>query len=416
LFDTPIDRIYTPANYEVFAAWFTVFIHHDVVVEAAGLSAYLLAGLSVYAIARSLDISEWASLLGTIAYLSTPALVLAVTGTKNDPFMAAYYLMAAAIILDLLLGKATGEGSDYAWKLLIIVLVLLLALGTKPYIVHLSAGLLVIGGGFLLQGKRSGSWYRDKWKSISSYYSSSIYFRIMVVLLLISGLFLGSYWYLRNWFVQEDIAKVPLDLDNLWRNLKLFIEKFGDKQNRILPDLPNTTGWGWVVYGMGLPALVWGIVRERSIRILAAGFLVSFLAIMISNRASPWNMRYVVWFPALLSIALATVFDRFPDESKAAKQGLSFLFVICIALNLVMTVTYNLIPIKTFKEMLSRSVWERDAALLDVYMPDEYSSALEIVGSEERLGYNVHVGGFVYPLYRRNAATWDSVLDGCTGA
>ena len=151
---------------------------------------------------------------------------------------------------------------------------------------------------------------------------------------------------------------------------------------------------------MGLPALAWGVVKDKRIRILAVGFLISFLAIMISNRASPWNMRYVVWFPALLCLALAAVFDGFPDEFKAAKQWLSFLFVFCLALNLVMTVTYNLIPIRTFEEMLGRSVWERDAALLDVYMPDEYFSALEIVGSEERLGYNVHANGFIYPLYR----------------
>jgi hypothetical protein len=417
IFDTPVDRIYTPANYEVFVAWFTLFIHHDVVVEAAGLPAYLLAGLSVYAIARSLEISGWASLLGAIAYLSTPALLLAVTGTKNDPMMAALYLMAAALIIDLSSRRVPLLGSGYAGRLLSLVLVLLLAVGTKPYIMHLSIGLLVIGGGILLQDKRSGHWYREKWKSIVNYFSSSIIIRIMVVILLISGLFLGSYWYLRNWsltgnpFYPYGITigdtplapkegVVPVDFENLWRNLKLFAEKFGDKQNRILPDLPNTTGWGWVVYGMGLPALAWGMVRNRRIRILAVGFTISFLAIMISNRASPWNMRYVVWFPALLCLALAAVFDWFPDELKVAKQGLSFLFVICLALNLVMTVTYNLIPIRTFEEMLSRSVWERDAALLDVYMPDEYFSALEIVGSEERLGYNVHANGFVYPLYR----------------
>jgi len=417
VFDTPVDRIYTPANYEVFAAWFTVFIHHDVVVEAAGLPAYLLAGLSVYAIARSIQLSGWASLLGAMAYLSTPALLLAVTGTKNDPMMAALYLMAVALIIDLLSGRVTATRSGYAGRLLCLVLVLLLAVGTKPYIMHLSVGLLVIAGGILLQDKRAGHWYRDKWKSITDYWSSSINIRVMVVILLISGLFLGSYWYLRNWLLMGNPfypygvsigdsplapkeGVVPFGLDNLWRNLKLFVEKFGDKQNRILPDLPNTTGWGWVVYGMGFPALAWGVIRNRRIRILAVGFLVSFLAIMISNRASPWNMRYVVWFPALLSIALALVFDRFPDEFKIAKQGLAFLFIICLVLNLVMTVTYNLIPIKTFKEMLSRSVWERDAALVDVYMPDEYSNALEIVGAEERLGYNVHVNGFVYPLYR----------------
>lgn len=418
VFDVPVQRTYSPANFEVFTTWFTVFLHHDVVVEAAGLPAYILAGLSVYAIARALEISKWASLLGAIAYLSTPALLLAVTGTKNDPMMAAFYLMAVAIIIDLLSGQVTTASPGYAGRLLGFIIVLLFAVGTKPYIMHLSAGLLVIGAGFLFQDRRSRRWYREVWKSITGYLSSSIYIRIVVAILLVSGLFLGTYWYFRNWsvtgnpfypygisigdtsLVQKETANVPFDLGNLWLNLKLFAEKFGDKQNRILPDLPNTTGWGWVVYSMGIPALVWSVIRWKHMRILTAGFLVSFLAILISNRASPWNMRYVVWFPALLSLALAAAFNWFPDEFKTAKRGLSLLFVSCMALNMVMTLTYNLIPIRTFKEMLSKSVWERDAALLDVYMPEEYSSALEIVRSEERLGYNVGDNGFVYPLYR----------------
>ncbi|GAG63594.1 unnamed protein product, partial [marine sediment metagenome] len=33
---TSMTRIYTPANYETFALWFTVFLHNDVVVEMAG--------------------------------------------------------------------------------------------------------------------------------------------------------------------------------------------------------------------------------------------------------------------------------------------------------------------------------------------------------------------------------------------
>ena len=63
LFDTSMTRIYTPANYETFTLWFTVFIHHDVVVEIAGLPAYALAVLSVYVIARRLDFSRSASWL-----------------------------------------------------------------------------------------------------------------------------------------------------------------------------------------------------------------------------------------------------------------------------------------------------------------------------------------------------------------
>ena len=415
VFDVPVVRTYSPANFEVFSTWFTIFLHHDIVVEAAGLPAYLLAGLSVYAIARALEISKWASLLGVIAYLSTPALLLAVTGTKNDPIMAAFYLMAVALIIDLLSGKEATERPGYAGKMLGLILVLLLALGTKPYMLHLSSGLLVIGVGFSYRSKQS---LRGIWASIRRFLSGSRYSRIVLAVLLISGLFLGTYWYVRNWsltgnpfypygisvgdtsVVEKETSNVPFDLENLWRNLRLFSEKFGDKQNRILPDLPNTTGWGWIVYGMGIPALVWSVIRKKRMCILAAGFLVSFLAILISNRASPWNMRYVVWFPALMSLALAAAFDWFPEEFRTAKRGLSFLFISLLALNMVMTLTYNLIPIRTFQEMLSRSAWERDAALLDVYLPEEYSNALDIVGLDERLGYNVHSNGFIYPLYR----------------
>ncbi|MGD8634733.1 MAG: hypothetical protein PVF85_14260, partial [Anaerolineales bacterium] len=92
LFETSMARIYTPANYETFALWFTAFLHHDVIVEAAGLPAYILALASVYSIGRSLKLAPWSALFAGLAYLSTPALVIAATGTKNDPHMAAYFL------------------------------------------------------------------------------------------------------------------------------------------------------------------------------------------------------------------------------------------------------------------------------------------------------------------------------------
>ncbi len=112
LFEAPVIRIYTPANYETLATWFTVFMHHDLVVEAAGLPAYGLALLAVYALARELGASRTASWLASLTYASTPALLLATTGTKNDPHMAAYFLTCLAIIAGLLNRDPDADGDN----------------------------------------------------------------------------------------------------------------------------------------------------------------------------------------------------------------------------------------------------------------------------------------------------------------
>jgi hypothetical protein len=51
--DTSIDRLYWPANFELFQCWFVIFFHHDFIVELAGVFPYALAVLSVYSISRS---------------------------------------------------------------------------------------------------------------------------------------------------------------------------------------------------------------------------------------------------------------------------------------------------------------------------------------------------------------------------
>ena len=142
VFSTPVQRIFTAANYEVLASWFGVFIHHDVIIELSGLPAYLLAGLSVYAIGRSLDIPAWASWVAVIAYLSTPALTLAITGTKNDPMMAGIYLMSFALVIHISQRAIKPRSKMDFGSLAVLIIALLYAIGTKAYIVHLIPGLM----------------------------------------------------------------------------------------------------------------------------------------------------------------------------------------------------------------------------------------------------------------------------------
>lgn len=418
LFLTPIDRIYTPANYEVLAAWFTVFLHHDVVVEAAGLPAYVLIGLSVYAVGRGIGLSAIASWIAAIAHLSTPAVVYAATGTKNDPFVAAAFLLMVALAIDLRRQVVDVGDARPAGHLIMMGLAFLYALGTKAYILHLAPGFLVLaaaGGDGLSLRERLGrvvAGVRGDWARRFRAHG------IFLSLLLAGGLCLGLYWNLRNWaltgnpfypygvtvadraILDTGLGGFHFDLQNLAANLQVLAAKFGDKEMRIVPDLPGTTGWGWVAYGMGLPAAVWAWFHARPFRPLAAAFGVSFLTLLLSSPTSPWNMRYVTWFPAAFAIGLGVFMPHALEAGLLIRRGAIALFAFCVAMNTLMGLNYNLIPFREFRQVLARPVWERHAGVLHVRVPVEYESAYRFVPPEARLGYNVTSNGFVYPLYR----------------
>ncbi len=233
-----------------------------------------------------------------------------------------------------------------------------------------------------------------------------------------SGLFLGGYWNVRNWVLTgnpfypygvavgnasvlpEGDRTARVNLDRLEANFQSLVDKFGDSQQPITPDLPNTTGWGWFAYGIGLPALLWGIVRRRRIRWLAATFGLGLVFIFLSDRPSPWNMRYVIWFPALFSLAFAAWFDEIQDAGGWLARAAEVLMLLTIGLNFVMMLNYNIVRPGQFQQMLERSVWDRQSATLKINMPAEYENAIVYVPKDALLGYNVGSNGFIYPLYR----------------
>jgi len=418
LFLTPIDRIYTPANYEVLASWFSVFLHHDAVLEAAGLAAYLLIGLAVYAIGRGIGLSPIGSWIAAIAHLSAPAVVYAATGTKNDPFVAAAYLLMIALAIDLRRRVEAERDARPAGHLIVMGLAFLYALGTKAYILHLAPGLLVLAaaGG-------DGLSLRERGRRLIAGVRADLPRRfrehgVLLSLLLAGGLCLGLYWNLRNWILTGNpfypygvtvadraildtgLGGFHFDLGNLAANLQVLAAKFGDKAMRIVPDLPGTTGWGWVAYGMGLPAAVWAWIHAPKFRSVAAAFILSLLILLLSSPTSPWNMRYAAWFPAVLALGLAVFAERALRVSGGVRTAFAALLCVNLAMNTAMTLNYNLIPLEAFRNMLARSVWDRHAGLLHVRAPVEYESVYQFVPVDAVLGYNLTANGFVYPLYR----------------
>ena len=418
LFDTPILRIYTPANYEVLAAWFTVFLHHDAVVEAAGIPVYLLAAIAVYAGARSLGCSRPGSWMGAMAYASTPALLLATTGTKNDPHIAAYYLTSLALLLDLAGKRRAADPRHSLSSFILLAVTLLLAAGTKAYIAHLLPGLAAMA--LLAPGIRRAlpHWRGRLAQAAQGWRSLGAWSRRSLALLLLGGVLLGGYWNVRNWVVTGNpfypygvtigSARVisggertaRLNLARLADNLESLADKFGDAAGPIEPDLPETTGWGWFFYGLGLAAILYACLTRSGFRPLALGFLLSLLVLMLSIRPSPFNLRYLLWFPAVACLAYACWLEDLPSHPRVIPVAAAVMFCAALALNLATTLNYNRVSLDRFGLMLERPLWERQAALLKLNMPPEYEHAILFGPADELLGYNVGDNGFVYPLFR----------------
>jgi hypothetical protein len=417
VFEVPVLRIYLPADYEVFAAWFAIFFHHDGWIEASGLPAYVIVVLAVFAMARRFAMTRSASWIAALAMASTPALVLATTGTKNDPIMAALILLLLALVVDMAMEARSGRDQAVLGRVLAVALVWLVAVGTKTYMIHVTPGLMLVG--VLLAGPSSTVAFlrRLPHRLAQELRDLSVAGRLTVAVMIAAAVLLGSFWYVRNLWLQgnpffpygvsilgQQVERPAgetrtLDLPTLAANLASLADKLGDKQERITPDLPNTTGWGWVAYGIGVPTLAWAIVRRRDFPPLIVGFLVCGVGLLLSSRTSAWNMRYMIWFPAAFALAAGAAYDGLFRTSRLGR-GFAALFTICLALNYVTTVNYNLIKTDHLLAMLARPFADRQAAYLRTHVPYEYENALARVPQTAVLGYNVHANGFIYPLFR----------------
>jgi hypothetical protein len=416
IFTTSMERIFTPANYEALAAWFTVFVHHDALIEAAGLPAYLLAMVACYLIPRSLGATSSSSLVASLCYGATPALLIATTGTKNDPHMAAYILAILALLLEwirMAKAKTVGIGPSIS-----LVALTLLAFGTKAYLLPVLPGLVlaaVIAGA---QQRRLGAVVENARGVVGGLVQARWPAQVGAVVLVAMALFVGTYWNLRNWAITgnplypyavtiegERLLDGPqttnaASVGRAIENYQSLFDKFGDWQDPIRPDLPNVTGWGWFAYGLGIPALLWALIRDRRIWGPFLGLIASLTLIFLATRPTPWNMRYILWFPALFAIAYAFWLDRLRHLSGSRRLIFPVLATITIALNYAGALNYNRISPDQFAWMLSIPASEREAGVLKLNMPAEYENALVYVPNDAILGYNTHANGFIYPLYR----------------
>ena len=201
---TPVGRVYWPASFELLETWFVVFLHHDLLIKVGPFLYYLATGASAYALARSLKLNKTLSATATILYLFTPSLAIQATACKNDVGISAVFLFSIAIIVDFLV-NGRRDTFPLHRQILLVMMALCLGIGIKPYMVFISLAPAIIGFWALWKYRKTFDilnlskghiqYAPTKWGRRD--------FRIhyIFMLLVVFSLFLGSYWYIRNWIV-----------------------------------------------------------------------------------------------------------------------------------------------------------------------------------------------------------------------
>jgi hypothetical protein len=274
-------RQWFSAGFELVETWWVVFLHHDRVIELAGVQMALIAGAAVYTLAESLDARPG---LAAVAYLFIPAVILGATSCGNDLAVAALILAGYALV-------ASGAPRPLQ------AFPLLLAVGVKATAVFAAVGLVVF------------ACFQARPPKLP---------RSAAVALTAAGLLLAGFWYARNFAVaghplypfygsHGEFAWMPqqggVDVESLQQTVQVLPGRMVDPYP-YESTTPRMTGWGWAVLPLGLPALLIALRDDRRVRRLALSFAIGACVTLACVWFQGENLRFVLWFPALFAVAL----------------------------------------------------------------------------------------------------------------
>jgi len=355
------------AGFELIETWWVVFLHHDLLIEMAGVEFAVLAFLAVRLLALQLGLSSKAASLASTLYVLTPTFNLQATSCLNDGPVAALILSLAALIaarahpvllllpFGLMTGiKATGIFTLPGW----ILLAVLLRREARVRPASLRAALPVAAAALAV----GVAWYLRN----LLWYGSPIY-----------PLNLGSdTYYGRLYRIQTG----P-ELLSLRYNLAYFVSSLiYDDQAGLTAISVKTAGWGIVAFSIGILAFLNEVRKDREFRWIAVAFGVSLLTVFLMVSNNHWNARFVLFFPALLCIAAA----RWAES----QRPVALLLALGAAIEFAGTLLPQEYPSRRMLELVRQPWRERSAAYLHAGTPPG-----------EPLGVWARLRSQTYPFY-----------------
>ncbi len=269
-------RVWLPNGFQLVELWWTVFLHHDALIELGGLQMMAIAGTAVVCLAETLGYRRD---LAAMLFAFTPLVILHVTSCGNDLAAGAMVLSAFALIAD----RAPRT---------LQVLPLLIGVGIKPTVAMAAVGVVF-------------------YACITPKPERRPIPRTALLLLGLS-LVLGAFWYGRNTVLHGHPTRAmfggtketPLitavdtvsaeNLSDNMRHLPAYV-----RDGRVYETLAgDSTSWGWFILPLAIPLTILSLREDAAFRRLFISFAVGWLTVLASVEPFAYPLRYALWFPA----------------------------------------------------------------------------------------------------------------------
>ena len=300
-----------PSGFQTLQALWVVILHHDVIIEMAGVE-FLAAGvLAVSALGRMAGLERIHCVLGAVLFVGMPIMQTQSTSGINDSGIAILALIAFAFAF---------RPAPVASTLGYLFVILLLGVSIKPTMLHAAVGLSVP---LVLAWRRRPAVLAPR--------EGPPLLRLPVLFL---AAFVGLYWYGRNslefgnpvypagisifgwqpflekpgifYFPGGDLKQsAGLSLSDLKMNLRDFLDsRLYDPYAAYNSLCLRMAGWGWYGLPFAVPCFLLALARRRLPAIMAMAFGLSLVWTFAAVTNDFWNMRFISWFAALPCLAV----------------------------------------------------------------------------------------------------------------
>lgn len=360
----PDRRAWFPAGFELVETWWVVFLHHDVLIEMAGLEFLALGAAAAGSLACRLGLPERAGLFAAALYGTVPGLMVQSVFAINDPASASLVVATFALVLDAV---------PAAW----VATAVALGSGLKPTYLFALPGCAALW----LWMRRTAPAARPR--------SAPALWALAAMALL-----LGSSWYVRNTvrfanpiypagtdaldFGQVKVLRtVGPRWKNLSQNLSDLDQRMLDRRKGIGGMMSHVAGWGVIAVAFGLTGLLAACRESREWRIVTAAYVVSLVSALALIENDEWCLRYILFSPGLPIVAATRLATQIPL--------LRLPIVLLSALTIVGTVCTEDVPLQSLQEA-ARSDWQHRTFAKQL-IPDVDDSRVACYGDVSSMSY-----------------------------